>query len=255
MTELETARAAWPGVELSRDVFEAALASRGEAGPAHHSDIYLAVACGTGVPRAVEAFDVHCRPAIRLAVATSGATPAEQQDLEQVIRERLLVPPAAGGPPKILSYSGKGSLASWVRVVATREVARMLPIARREPAVDDDDLAFLVAPGDTPDLDYLKRLYRAEFKQAFQAAVAALEPRARLVLRQSVIDGLGIDALAKLHGVHRATCARWIEGARADILANTQKEMLTRLSLSRDELPSIMRMIASRLDVSLSRVL
>ncbi len=257
MDLFESAGAAWPDVLLARTAFDDAIRARADvpAEQLHATDLYLAVACGTGLPAAISAFDRHCGPTIRIATTSAGATDAERDDLAQVIRERLLVPPAAGGPPKILSYSGKGALVSWVRVVATREAARMLPIARREPALDDDDLAYLVAPDDSPELGYLKRLYRSEFKQAFQAAVAELAPRARLLMRQSVLDGLGIDALAQLHGVHRATCARWLESARAEILAATQKHMLAKLELSRDELTSVIRMISSQLDVSLSRVL
>nr|HEX4316483.1 sigma factor-like helix-turn-helix DNA-binding protein [Kofleriaceae bacterium] len=255
----ERARAAWPGVEVSRDVFDAALAARVTADDQldalHASDVYLAVACAAGDPAALAALDRHGGDTVRRATSSAGATASEQADLAQVIRERLLVPPAGGGPAKIAAYSGKGALLSWLRVVATREAIRMLPIARREPALHDDDLAYLVAPDDNPELGYLKRLYRAEFKDAFQAAVATLPDRDRLVLRQSVLDGLGIDALAKLHGVHRATCARWLESARAAILATTQKILIERLELSRDELQSVIRLISSRLDVSLARVL
>ncbi|CAN5362989.1 hypothetical protein BH11MYX1_BH11MYX1_37240 [soil metagenome] len=255
----ETARAVWPEISVSRAVFDAALASRVsdeiQLDTLHTSDLYLALACGAGDPGAVAALDRHCGPTIRHATAAAGATPAEQADLAQVVRERLLVSPATGGPAKILSYSGKGALVSWIRVVATREAARMLPIARREPVLDDDDLAYLVAPDDSPELGYLKRLYRAEFKHAFQAAVAALPARDRLVLRQSVLDGLGIDALAKLHNVHRATCARWLEAARAEILAATQKILIEKLELSWNELQSVIRLISSKLDVSLTRVL
>ncbi|HEY0251929.1 MAG TPA: sigma factor-like helix-turn-helix DNA-binding protein [Kofleriaceae bacterium] len=258
MTEdaFDTARAAWPGVALERAVFEAGLASRASATETlHTTDIYLALACGAGDAAAVSAFDRHCGETIRGATAAAGANATERDDLAQVIRERLLVPPANGGPVKILSYSGKGALVSWVRVVATREAARMLPIARREPVLREDDLAFLVAPDDSPELGYLKRLYRAEFKQAFQAAVEALPARDRLVLRQSVLDGLGIDALAKLHGVHRATCARWLEAARTEIQVTTQKLLIDKLDLSRDELASVIRLISSHLEVSLTRVL
>ena len=168
---------------------------------------------------AVAALDRLCGDTVRRAAASAGATAAEEADLAQVIRERLLVPSAAGGPARIASYSGK------------------------------------VAPDDDPELGYLKRLYRSEFKDAFQTAVAALPARDRLVLRQSVLDSLGIDALAKLHHVHRATCARWLETARAAILATTQKILIERLELSRDELQSVIRLISSKLDVSLTRVL
>jgi len=256
---LATARQAWPAIALDENAFADALRTRitdeAPLDKLHVAELYIAVALAAADPAALAAFEQHCGETIRRAIVASGATPAETDDLVQVVRERLIVPPASGGPARILSYSGRGSLKAWVKVVATREAARMLPIARREPALADDDLARIVASDDDPEIGYLKRLYRAEFKHAFQRAVAALPARDRLVLRQSVLDGLGIDALAAQHGVHRATCARWLEAARQQILAATQKELIERLELSRAELQSVIKLISSQLDVSLSRVL
>lgn len=257
------AKARWPSIAVGDDEFLAAVRARLD--PAlppedavrklHAEDLWLALGCTRGAPAAIAAFEELCGPAIRRAAAASGATDAERDDIAQIIRQRLLVAPAAGGEPRIHTYSARGTLVSWVRVVATREAARMLPIARRDVAAEDDELARLVAPDADPELGYLKRLYRAEFKQAFQIAVEALPARERLVLRQSVLDGLGIDQLAALHSVHRATVARWLEAARAQILAGTQRALIQRLALSKQELTSVIRMIQSQLDVSLSRLL
>jgi RNA polymerase sigma-70 factor (ECF subfamily) len=221
-------------------------------------DLYLACGCVDGLPAAVAAFDAACIPVIDRAVAASGATRAEVDDLRQVVRQRLLVPTAteAGeAEPRIATYTGRGNLKSWVRVVATREAARLLPRERREVSADDDDLAGLIARDDDPEVGYLKRLYRAEFKQAFTAAVAGLSDRERLVLRQHALDGLSIDQLAAFYRVHRATTARWIEAAREAVLDGTRRELVKRLQLSRSELDSIMRLIGSQLEVSLPKLL
>lgn len=257
------AAAAWPGLALALDDFVRMLATRlASDQPVEQTlaaldlpDLYLACACAAGDPRALAAFEERCGRAIALAIASSGATPAERADLGQVVRQRLLVAPADGDAPRIASYSGRGALTSWVRVVATREAARMLPRARRESAAEDAELARLIAGGDDPEIGYLKRLYRAEFARAFQAAVAALDDRARVVLRQHLLDDLTIDQLAALHAVHRATVARWIQAAREDVVTGTQRELTQRLRLSRAELASVIRLIQSQLDMSLSGAL
>src|SRR5262249_11434487 len=100
-----------------------------------------------------------------------------------------------------------------------------------------------------------KRLYREEFKQAFHAAVEALDDGARLLLQQSALDGLSIDQLAAFHGVHRSTAARRVQAARTAVLVATQRELSRRLQLSRGELASVMRLIRSQLDLSLTHVL
>jgi RNA polymerase sigma-70 factor (ECF subfamily) len=221
----------------------------------HVADLALACGCADGDAAALAAFEQRCGPLIERALIASGVSEAERADLGQVVRQRLLVAPADGRAPRIATYSARGSLPSWVRVVATREAARMLPKARREVAADDDALAGLIAGDDDPEIGYLKRLYRDELKRAFHAAIDALDDRARLLLRQHALDGLDLDQLAALHGAHRATIARWLAAARAAVLAATQRELIARLRLSRTELASVMRLIGSRLDVSLPRAL
>ena len=75
------------------------------------------------------------------------------------------------------------------------------------------------------------------------------------MLRQHALDGLSIDQLAALHGVHRATAARQVHSARDAVLAGTRRELVRRLRLSPRELASMMRLIHSQLDLSLPRVL
>lgn len=254
-----TARAvaAWPTVHVEQELFVRAIAERLEmddpirsVGAMHTDDLYLACGCVSGDAAALAAFELRCGRAISGAIAAAGATRCERADLGQVVRQRLLVAPP-GGPPRIASYSARGSLPAWVRVVATREAARRLVRAGREVGAEDDELADLIADGDDPEIGYLKRLYREEFKRSFHAAVQKLDARARLVLRQHALDGLNIDALAVLHGVHRATAARWIQAAREAVLAGTQRELTTRLRLTRAEVESVIRLIQSQLDVTL----
>jgi RNA polymerase sigma-70 factor (ECF subfamily) len=144
---------------------------------------------------------------------------------------------------------------SWVRVVATREAARLLVRERREVAAGDDQLAGLLAGSDNPELRYLKRLYSHEFRAAFRVAVESLSDRERMLLRQSVLDGLGIDELAAFYRVHRSTTARWIEAARAAVLAGTRRTLTERLQITTAELDSVMLLISSRLEVSLPALL
>jgi RNA polymerase sigma-70 factor, ECF subfamily len=256
------ATAAWPGVIVAERVFVCAITDRlhGDS-PARAldamqtDDLYLACGCAAGDRAALAGFEAHCGSTIARAIAATGASRAERADLEQIVRQRLLVAPADGGAPRIATYSARGSLRNWVRVVATREVARMLPRARREISARDEDLASVIAGEDNPEIGYLKRLYRDEFKRAFHAAVRALGDRERLVLQQHALDGLGIDQLANLHGVHRATAARWVQAAHGAVLAGIQRELIRRLRLSRSELASVIRLIQSQFDITMPRLL
>jgi RNA polymerase sigma-70 factor (ECF subfamily) len=222
--------------------------------PAHARDLYLAIACAHGGAAALAAFDRELAGVIERAVVAAGATPAETAELVQIVRVRLLVA-KAGAPPAIASFSGRASLAGWVKVVATREAARLLAHDRREELVEDDALAARIGATADPQLDHLKRVYREEFRAAFATAVDALADRERLLLRQYTLDGLSIDELAKLHAIHRATAARRVNAARAAVIDGTRAALVARLRIDPAELGSILRLIHSQLDISLPAAL
>lgn len=247
----------WPGIALAPDPLVRAIAERlSRDAPAasleamHTDDLYLACGCAAGDPAALAGFEDRCGTALAAAIASAGVPAADRADVAQIVRQRLLVAPA-GGTPRIATYSGRGSLHGWVRVVATREALRMLSREVREVPASDSDLDAAITREDDAELGYLKRLYREEFKSAFHAAVDALDARSRLLLRQHAVDGLSIDRLAALHGIHRATAARWVQAAREEVLAGTQRELARRLRLSKAELISVIRLIQTQLDVSL----
>lgn len=256
--------ATWPQVRLDEAMFVRAIADRlpGEDPRAaleamHTSDLYLACGCAVGDRAALAGFEERCGATIARTIATTPVAAVERADLGQVVRQRLLVPSADGGPPRIATYSAQGALTTWVRIVATREAIRMLQRVGRGAAGDDDNdrMMELVTADDDPEVGYLKRLYREEFKRAFHTAVEALEDRDRLVLQQHALDRINIDQLARIHGVHRATAARWIQSAREAVVAGTHRELCRRLRLSRSEVASVIRLIQSELEVSLSRAL
>jgi RNA polymerase sigma-70 factor (ECF subfamily) len=246
------AAAAWPDVPLAREVFDAAVRdlSIDELAKLRTADLYLALACAQGAPAALAVFDRDLVGVIERAVTAAGATPAETAELVQIVRVRLLVAKTPDAPAAIAGFSGRSSLASWVKVVATREAARLLAHDRREQPTDDLAIADQAAEAD-PRLEHLKRTYREEFRAAFAAAVDALTDRERLLLRQHVLDGLGIDQLAPLYNVHRATAARWVAAAQRAVIERTHQAMRDRLRIPHEELQSILRLIQSQLDISL----
>jgi RNA polymerase sigma-70 factor (ECF subfamily) len=108
---------------------------------------------------------------------------------------------------------------------------------------------------DDPELSYMKELYRQAFRQAFGAALAALEARDKNLLRQHVVDGLTVDELGPLYGVHRATAARWVQRAKEKLLHETRKQFMARARISSRECESVLRLVRSRIDVTLGRLL
>jgi RNA polymerase sigma-70 factor (ECF subfamily) len=258
---LAAARAQWPGVELEGPRFVGHLARllAADAPPEdveklNLTDVYLARAAADGLPSALQAFESRFLPEVDAAVARLRLPPTGLDEVRQLLRQRMLVG-SADAPARLAAYPGTGPLSGWVRAAALWLALDWQRQRSGQAQAEDADLSVLMAPGDDPELAYLKTTYRAEFNASFAAALAALEPRQRNFLRLKYLDGLSIDQLGALYGVHRSTAARWVVGAQEALLQETRRLLTERLRLTRSQLDSVLRLISSQLDVSLSRLL
>jgi RNA polymerase sigma-70 factor, ECF subfamily len=215
--------------------------------------LYLACACVRGVGGAIERFEAEYLPHARRAAARTGLTPEQVGDLLQTVRERLLVR-RGDRAPQLAEYQGRGDLAGWLRVVVTRDAIRLRKRTKSSEATQVNDLEQR-ASDDDPELAYMKALYRELFRAAFRSAVSALDPKDKLVLHQSSVLGWSIDELGKVHGVHRATAARWIQSAREKLLGSVRRELAAQAKVSPRELNSILKLVQSRFDVTMRRLL
>jgi RNA polymerase sigma-70 factor (ECF subfamily) len=250
------ARAAHPELALGELAFAAELGRRSAEHDAaslrrlHAADLYLACAAGAGERAAVLALDRRAAPEIEVALRRMRLAPEVRDDVVQQLRAQLLAP---GGP--LASYAGRGDLGGWIRVVATRLALRHLGVASREVELDELARAHLPAGGPDPREAHLRRLYTGALRDAVADALAALEPRARTLLRQHLLDELSIDELAALYRVHRATCARWLTAARDQVRRHTRRRLIERMGGAASELDSVLRYLDSDLELSLPRLL
>ncbi len=256
-------RAAWPalavepvdvvaflGRQMTSELAEAALDGLRPA------DLYLATACAKSLPGAVAAFDRDYMREVDIALARMRITPARLADVKQLVRQRLFVSNEAGGVGKISEYGGRGDLRRWVRSVAVRTCLNDMRKGKREILVDDDQLiANNAIASDDPEVDYMKRTYSSEFKQAFSDALAQLGAREQTLLRYHHVDGLNIDEIGAIYRVHRVTAFRWLEKAKEQLVKQTLETLRARLKLPAAELESVLRMIRSQIHLSLVRQL
>jgi RNA polymerase sigma-70 factor (ECF subfamily) len=258
---LEMARAAWPTVPLDGAQFTAHLARHLPPDRCLEAleklqlgDLYLACACTQGVPAALAAFESRFLPEVGRAVARMRLPSSTVDELRQQLRQKMLVS-TPDAPARLAAYPGTGPLSGWVRAAALWLGLDLQRRGSAESSADDSALPLLVEPGDDPELAYLKNTYRAEFNAAFAQALTVLAPRQRNVLRLKFLDGLSIDQLGALYGVHRATAARWVIAAQEALLEETRRVLTERLRLTHTQLDSVLRLISSQLDVNLSRLL
>ncbi len=212
-------------------------------------DFYLACAALKAVPAALVEVEKVLAAQFR-AMGHFRLSDSQLDELRAALFSALVV---TGGParPRLERYLGRGPLAGWLRIVATREVLTWLRSRRQEPSLDDDALlGTMESPAEGLELSHLKEKYRGQCAAAFRSAIKLLEPRQRNLLRQHYLDELSLEDLAALYRVHRATVARWLAAARGELLEKTRDAIRIGLGLKADEVDSIVRLVNSRFDFS-----
>ena len=248
------ASAAWPDVRVDPVHFAEFLGRRvsvADLPQARVGDLWIAYASASGNAAALAVVEARYLPDVDAALGKMGLSQDRIAEVKQGLR-RLLFVGDAESPPRIGEYRGSGDLRAWMRVTAMRSALKLIRKESRETS-SDDALLEARAQEDDPELAYMKAAYRAAFKSAFQEALESLQARERTLLKQQIVDGLGIDELGALYEVHRATAARWVAAAREKLLSRTRRTFMLRARISSDECESIMRMVRSQLDVSLHR--
>jgi RNA polymerase sigma-70 factor (ECF subfamily) len=265
VTELATARARFPEATVGDNALAEALARQlaGQPDPAaalarlRVDDFLLAQWCATGDPRAIATFERVHRADIDAVIARFRRLALGIDELRQLVRIKLFVS-NNGRPPRIADYSGFGFLQNWLRVTALRalvDLARSERARKLEELLEDDDL--LDTPAESLDIvpPAVRARYGAALKKAFACAVAQLAPRQRNLLRYVHVEHLTLDQIAALYKIHRATVARNLAQARADLVATTRRELGESVGVGDAAVDSIVRAADRRIDLSLSRLL
>jgi RNA polymerase sigma-70 factor (ECF subfamily) len=259
---LRTGRDAWPAIRVDPDRFRRHIeANRAAAGVGglHDADLYLAIGCAAGDAASLAAFEQHLGPEVGRSLARLRLHGPAASEIHQRLRHKLFVA-EPGAEPRILGYSGRGPLRAWLRALVAHEALSELRRARREDhlhASDSDADSALGdrAAGDDPELAQVRARYATPFREAFQAALTALSPRDRNLVRLVYTDGLTVEQVATTYGVHRVSVSRWLGQIRAALLEDTRSRLRERLHLDDSELRSLTRLCLSQIDVSLDRIL
>jgi RNA polymerase sigma-70 factor (ECF subfamily) len=247
---LDAGRAAYPEIQISDEIIVSALAGR-ELEPRYPADLFLATVALTGDSAALRVIDrllVEVRPALRGVVLDH-----DVDELVQELRVRLVVGSVTKGAT-LGSYTGKGPLRAWLRVALLRA-----GLDRRRKPQDAllDETEWLAIPSDEPDpaLAALRRTAAPAVRTALELAVAHLDSRDRLILRQHLIDGLAPPELATLYRVHRVTAFRWLATIKRRVLEDVRAQLARELGIADTALDSLMRRMRDSVAPTVERIL
>ncbi|HLL05671.1 MAG TPA: sigma-70 family RNA polymerase sigma factor [Myxococcaceae bacterium] len=257
---LDQARQAHPSLRFEPTAFMRHLAARLPAtGDAESSlstirvdELLLAFACAQGDAAALAALDTHVLSRVREWIPKEDASFVSE--VQQRLRQRLLMPDG-GNPPKISTFTGRGTLSQWARAVATRLAIDIKREATGNVPLDEAPADADALVGRDPEFSFIRSRYQEEFRHAFREALAALSPKERNLLRLHHVDNLSVDSVGTMYQTSRSTAARWIAQARERLLETTRSALADRLKLDAGELDSLLGLVRSHLDVSLHQLL
>lgn len=258
--ELEAAAALWPEVHLELQIFRDYVGERvvpsASGGPEvvrtpqQIASLYLCCACVRGNETACVAFNQAYLGVIRNAIARVWPDRQRVDDISAQVLGRLLV----GPEPRLTRYSGRGDLSAWLKVAATRAA---IDAKRSSPDQDEEPLS---ASAETvmsmsPESLVFCRAHANDILDALGRATSALDKKQRNLLRLNYTDGLNIEEIGALYGVHRATIARWLQQVRSSVESAVLEELRVRRGLDSAEVRSLILGARALLEESLGRLL
>jgi RNA polymerase sigma-70 factor, ECF subfamily len=236
----------WPQVLSERELVDyAALRGlHGRDARGHWLDLGVAMLCARGEPRALRSLEADYLRKTAQSLGLRGRPSDAVTETIQVLRIRLLV----GDEPRIGHYGGRCSLAAWLHVCALR-IAHNLRRAERRCG----SRAWFVALATEPD-ELTPQRYQPATEAALREALRRL-PAEGVELLRLQRDGVSVDRIGSMFGVHRATAARWLAKVRAQLSDEVVGRLSEQCRLDRSEARETLRELAPLVDASLLHAL
>jgi RNA polymerase sigma-70 factor (ECF subfamily) len=234
-------------------------------------DLCLIIACESGDENAwndlVERFTATVRSAARSASSNEDAA----EDLAQSIWAELygLRTKKDGKPAsKLAYYSGRGSLAGWLRaVVAQLAVDVFRKQSRLVQTEEDTDLDRLARDANigegqpvlaripTPEESISNRFAQTDMQQALNRAVQELVAEDRLLVKLYYFDNLRLREAGAVLGVHEATASRRLTRIQTDLRKRVAKILIDERGWTPAETEKSFAEVAQHLDTDLEGLL
>ena len=229
-------------------------------------DLCLIIACERGDEKAWNDLVERFTPTVRSAARSASSNEDAAQDLAQSIWAELygLRTRKDGAPAsKLAYYSGRGSLAGWLRAVvgqlAVDTFRKQSRLVQTEEDTDLDRLAHDASAGDgqamlagipTPEEAMSNRFAQADMQQALNRAVQDLAAEDRLLVKLYYFDNLRLREAGAVLGVHEATASRRLTRIQTDLRKRVTKILIDERGWTAAETEKSFSELAQHLDIA-----
>lgn len=229
-------------------------------------DLCLIIACERGDENAWHDLVERFTPTVRSAARSASSNEDAAEDLAQSIWAELygLRTRKDGAPAsKLAYYSGRGSLAGWLRAVvgqlAVDTFRKQSRLVQTEEDTDLDRLAHDASTGDghamlagipTPEESMSNRFAQADMQQALNRAVQDLAAEDRLLVKLYYFDNLRLREAGAVLGVHEATASRRLTRIQTDLRKRVAKILIDERGWTAAETEKSFAEVAQHLDIA-----
>jgi RNA polymerase sigma-70 factor, ECF subfamily len=204
-------------------------------------DICLIIACESGDERAWEDLVANFDSTVKSAARKISQNSEDAEDLASSIWAELygLRQDSDGNKKsKLAYYSGRGSLAGWLRAVVSqlaidhyRKQSKFVQIEEdrefenlaNEASTNDGN--GVVSHSDDPESLLTEKRTSEDVAEALQSAIAALDAEDRLILKMYYFDDLKLKDIAATFGYHEATASRKLVRVQTEIRKGVEREL------------------------------
>lgn len=234
-------------------------------------DLCLIVACEQGNQSAWSDLVARFSATVRSAARSTSSNEESAEDLAQSIWAELhgLRVRDDGKPAgKLAYYSGRGSLAGWLRaVVAQLAVDQHRKQSRLVQTEEDADFDRIIQDGHeenawsghgetvNPEVEISKKLAGAGMQKALATSIKQLSAEDRLLVKLYYFDGLRLREAGAVLGVHEATASRRLTRVHAELRQQVETILVEQEGWTKPETERAFSEVALHLEADIEPLL
>lgn len=194
-------------------------------------ELALAHGCISGDQHAWDVFLTRYRESIY----QSARSITRSESIGRELADSLYAELYGLGPPeerrsKLALYSGRGSLAGWLRMVLSQSYVNQIRTGKRLVSIEEEEeehgTQFAAAETEAPaQID-------PRVKESIDLTLASLSAEERFLLSSYFLDGCRLAEIGRILGVHESTISRKMEKLLKELRKRTRKD-LERRGMSR----------------------
>ncbi|NOT46221.1 MAG: sigma-70 family RNA polymerase sigma factor, partial [Acidobacteria bacterium] len=234
-------------------------------------DLCLVIACERGDEKAWEDLVANFDSTVKSAARKISLNNDDAEDLASSIWAELygLRQDADGNKKsKLAYYSGRGSLAGWLRAVVSqlavdqfRKQSKFVQIEENREfenlaneAAENSNNHHVVSHADNPEEVLSAKQTAGDVSAALKAAVEMLEAEDKLIMKLYYFDNLKLKDIAAMFGYHEATASRKLVRVQSEIRKSVEKNLREHHGWAESEVKRYLSETATKLGLSVERL-